>query len=249
MAGRRTADAVPAALSCTCTLIARDGTTGQMGIATASKFLAVGSVVPFLRPGVGAVAVQYRHEPRMAYEILEELESGVAPSDAADRAMKFFGEPENRQVAVLMANPQKGQQAYFAHTGESCPEWAGHHADENLVLVGNHLAGEAVLAAARKGFEACPSPHLAERLVEGLLAADRAGGDTRGKQAAAVKVVGNEAFQAPAVDLRVDDHHDATAELHRLWILFRRQTGTQTALPPPPPRSLPAENPAAETAE
>ncbi|MBE7463286.1 MAG: DUF1028 domain-containing protein [Planctomycetes bacterium] len=203
----------------TFSLVALDAATGQMGIATASRYLAVGAVVPFLRPGVGAVATQHHHEPRMAVEILDEMEAGVEPRDAAERALKFFGDADRRQLAVLMAAPQEGQQGHFAVTGKECQGYAGQIVTPDLIVVGNTLAGEEVLAEAEHGFRHSKSTHLGERLLEGLLAADRAGGDKRGKQAAAVKVVSTQANQLPVVDLRVDDHPDAPSELHRIYIL------------------------------
>ncbi|MCZ7645525.1 MAG: DUF1028 domain-containing protein [Planctomycetota bacterium] len=205
--------------SATFTLVAKDAASGQLGIATASRFLAVGAVVPFLRPGVGAVATQHHHEPRLAIEVLDELEAGVEPRDAVQRALKFFGHAERRQVAVLMAAPQEGQQGAYAYTGDACQAYASQLVSDDLIVLGNTLAGEEVLAAAERGFRQSNSPHLAERLLEGLLAADRAGGDARGKQAAAIKVAGSQAFQPASVDLRVDDHPDAPSELHRIFIL------------------------------
>lgn len=214
-------------ISSTYTLLAKDPATGHIGIAVASKFLAVGAAVPFLRPSVGGVATQHFHEPRLAFAILESLEAGVEAKDATERALKQFGQIENRQVAVLAALPPPGRPAIYVHTGTACEEWCGQRVGEDLIVLGNTLAGEQVLAEAERAFRACASPHLAERLVEGLLAADRAGGDRRGKQAASLKVVGNQGFQPPIVDLRVDDHPDAPLELHRLWILHRKLMGTQ----------------------
>ena len=213
-------------LSATFTLLARDSASGQMGIAVASRFLAVGAVVPFLRPGIGGVATQHFHDPRIAFAILESLEAGVTPRDAGEKALKQFGEAEKRQVAVLASTVTAGQASGFVHTGSECQAWSGERVSEDLIVLGNTLVGAQVLADAERAFRASGSPHLSERLLEGLLAGDRSGGDRRGKQAAALKVVGNQNFQPPIVDLRVDDHPEATLELHRIWILHRRRAGT-----------------------
>lgn len=214
----------------TYTLVARDPASGQLGIAVASRYLAVGSVVPFIRPGIGAVATQHHHDPRIAYAILDDLEAGVDPRDAVERALKFFGDTHNRQVAVMLAEPNEGQTPVFVYTGGDCQGFAGEIVGPNLVVMGNTLAGPRVLEEAERAFLASGSPHLSERLLDGLLAGERAGGDKRGKQAAALKVVGKQVYAATDIDLRVDDHSEAQNELHRLWILHRKMLGTQFLL-------------------
>ena len=214
-------------LSSTITLMAHLPATGELGIATASRCLAVGAVVPFLRSGVGAVATQHLHDPRIAFAILDDLEAGVDPKGALDRALRFFGEQERRQVAILMAAPQPGQTPGHAYTGSACEGWCGDRVNPGLILLGNSLANETVLAEAERGFKNSQSPHLSERLLDGLLAGQRAGGDKRGKQAAALRVVGGKTFTPPLIDLRVDDHPEAPNELHRIWILFQRQNAVR----------------------
>jgi uncharacterized Ntn-hydrolase superfamily protein len=211
-------------LTCTYTLLAQDPATGSMGVVTASACLAVGATVPFLRPGVGAVATQNLGDPRMAFAILDDLEAGVEPKDALERALKFFGDAEQRQLAVLMAAPQAGQVPYFAYTGPACEPFCGQVVSENLIALGCGMANEHVLPELEKGYRASSSPYFAERLIEGLLAAERAGGDKGGKQSASIKVVGAQSFQPPLVDLRVDDHPEAPGELHQIWMLFHRLT-------------------------
>lgn len=211
----------------TYTLVARDPASGQLGIAIASKYLAVGSVVPFIRPGVGAVATQHHHDPRIAIAILDDLEAGVDPRDALERALKFFGDAAQRQIAVMLAAPAEGQTPLHVHTGADCQGWCGDRINTDLIVLGNTLAGPQVLAEAERAFLASNSPHLSERLLEGLLAGDRAGGDKRGKQAAALKVCGTQPYSPTDIDLRVDDHTEAQNELHRLWILHRKMLGTQ----------------------
>lgn len=214
----------------TYTLLARDPASGRLGIAVASRYLAVGAVVPYIRPNVGAVATQHHHDPRIAHAILDDLEAGVDPRDAVDRALKFFGDASQRQVGVLLADPREGQSPLYVHTGSDCQGWCGERVNADLIVFGNTLAGPQVLAEAERAFLSSGSPHLPERLIEGLLAGDRAGGDKRGKQAAALKVLGKQAYSQADLDLRVDDHPDAQNELHRLWILHRKMMGTQFLL-------------------
>lgn len=214
----------------TYTLLARDSSTGQLGIAVASRYLAVGSVVPFIRPGVGAVATQHHHDPRIAYAVLDDLEAGVDPRDAVERALKFFGDAHNRQVAVMLAEPNESQAPVHVHTGMDCQGWCGERVSPDLIVLGNTLVGPDVLAEAERAFLSSGSPHLSERLLEGLIAGERSGGDKRGKQAAALKVMGKQMYAATDIDLRVDDHPEAQNELHRLWIMHRKLLGTQFLL-------------------
>ena len=235
-------------LTCTYTLLAQDPGTGEMGIVTASNCLAVGAVVPFLRPGVGAVATQNLNDPRIAFAILDDLEGGVEPKDALERALKFFGDAERRQVAILMAAPQAGQVPHYAYTGPACELWHGQQVSEGLIVLGNGLANERVLPEMEKGYRNSSSPYFAERLAEGLLAADRAGGDKGGKQSASIKVVGSQTFQPPLVDLRVDDHPEAPGELHQIWMLFHRlSAGKEPERMNPPTAPVPPGAPPPET--
>lgn len=227
---------------CTYTLLAREPETGNVGIVTASSCLCVGAVVPFMRAGVGAVAIQNLNDPRVAYAVMEELENGVDPKDAFERALKFFGRPEDRQVAVRAIAPREGHTVQYAVTGVSCLPWCGQIERDDLTILGNGLKGPKVLDAMEKGFRESRSKYFAERMIESLLAAERAGGDRRGKQSAAIKIVGTQNLQPPVVDLRVDDHPEASGELHHLWMLFHRATATRdsqrlTAPEPPEPPS------------
>jgi uncharacterized Ntn-hydrolase superfamily protein len=227
---------------CTYTMLAREPETGNVGIVTASSCLCVGAVVPFLRAGVGAVAIQNLNDPRVAYAVMEEIENGVDPKDAFERALKFFGRPEQRQVAIRAIAPQEGHPAQFAATGASCVPWCGQIERDDLMILGNGLKGPKVLEAMEKGFRESRSNYFAERMIESLLAAERAGGDRRGKQSAAIKIVTKQSFHPPVVDLRVDDHPEASGELQHLWMLFHRATATRdsqrlTAPEPPEPPS------------
>jgi len=223
---------------CTYTLLAHEPGTGNVGVVTASSCLCVGAVVPFLRSGVGAIAVQNLNDPRVAYAVMEELENGVDPKDAFERALKFFGQPEQRQVAIRSIAPQEGHPVQFAATGTACVPWCGQIERDDLVILGNGLKGPKVLEAMEQGYRESRSKYFAERMIESLLAAERAGGDRHGKQSAALKIVGTQSFLPPLVDLRVDDHPEPSGELHHLWMLFHRATAThdsQRLTPPEPP--------------
>jgi uncharacterized Ntn-hydrolase superfamily protein len=234
---------------CTYTLLAREPETGSVGIVTASSCLCVGAVVPFMRSGIGAVAVQNLNDPRVAYAVMESLENGVDPKDAFERALKFFGHPEERQVAIRSIAPQEGHSVHFAATGTACLPWCGQIEREDLVILGNGLNGSEVLNAMEQGYRESRSKYFAERMIESLLAAERAGGDRRGKQSAAIKIVGTQSLLPPLLDLRVDDHPEASEELHHLWMLFHRATATHDSqrLTPPeelePPSNGEAEHP------
>jgi len=226
---------------CTYTLLARDPETGNVGVVTASSCLAVGAVVPFLRSGLGAVATQNLNDPRVAFVVMEELENGVAPKDALARALKFFGRAEQRQVAIRSMAPQEGLPAQHVFTGPNCVPWCGHVERDDLIVLGNGLKGPNVLEAMERGFRESRSKYFPERMIESLLAAERAGGDQRGKQSAAIKIVGAQNFHPPVVDLRVDDHPEASGELHHLWMLLHRACAKRDAQrlnapePPEPP--------------
>lgn len=230
---------------CTYTLMARDPETGYLGVVTASSCLAVGAVVPFLRSGLGAVATQNLNDPRVAFVVMEELENGVDPKDALDRALKFFGRPEQRQVAIRSLAPQEGHPSQHVFTGPNCVPWCGHLEREDLIVLGNGLKGPKVLEEMEKGFRESRSKYFPERMIESLLAAERAGGDRRGKQSAALKIVGAQSMHPPVVDLRVDDHPEASGELQHLWMLLHRARAardTQRLAPPEPPEP-PSEGP------
>ena len=156
----------------TLTLIAKEAETGNLGIVTASRLTAGGAFIPFLNGGIGAVATQNLPEPRIASVMLEDLSAGVDPQAALERALRFFGWADQRQVGLVVALPQDGQLPALAFTGQNCLPWCGHRVHNDLVVLGNGLTGENVLITAESAFLGSPSPHLAERLIEGLLAGE-----------------------------------------------------------------------------
>jgi len=205
----------------TFSIVARSTDADSWGVAVASKFLAVGSVVPAAVAGLGAIAVQA--EPNVAWKglALSLLEEGATAPVALDRLVEDDDAPENRQVGIV---DQEGTAA--AHTGAGCLDWAGHRVGPGVTVQGNVLTGPEVLAAMLESWDAtADEPELARRLLAALVAGDRAGGDRRGRESAALLVVREEAgyggMDDVAVDLRVDDHPDPTTELGRLLELNR----------------------------
>ncbi|HVU77249.1 MAG TPA: DUF1028 domain-containing protein [Gaiellaceae bacterium] len=199
----------------TYSIAACDLDAGRWGVATQSKFLGVGSVVPWAEPGAGAVATQAYANPRYGPEGLALLREGADAEEVVRRLTEADGERDHRQLGVVDA---RGGSATF--TGPSCMDWAGGVAGPCFAAQGNILVGEETVAALATTFEATAGRPLAERLLECLAAAQAAGGDRRGQQSAALLVVerdgGYAGLSDTLVDLRVDDHPQPIAELARL---------------------------------
>jgi len=201
-----------------------DPATGDLGVAVASKFLAVGSVVPFARAGVGAIATQAFANTSYGPRGLELLRRGLSPDEVIRRLTRDDPQREQRQIGVV---DMKGRAATY--TGKSCIRWAGGIAGKHFAAQGNILTGEAVVKAMANTFQRT-SGELAVRLLTALEAGEKAGGDARGKQSAALLVVrkggGYAGFDDRYIDLRVDDHPDPIPELRRLLTMqlaMRRQ--------------------------
>lgn len=199
----------------TFSIVAADPEAGEVGIAVASRFFAVGSVVPWARAGVGAVATQSNANTTFGPRGLELLERGASARETLDVLLRADDGRDSRQVGVVAAD---GGSA--THTGTRCTAWAGGRSGPGYAAQGNILAGEAVVAALERRFLETKGRPLAERLLEALLAGDAAGGDARGRQSAAVLVArargGYNGFTDRAVDVRVDDHPDPMAEIARV---------------------------------
>ena len=207
----------------TFSLVARDPDNGDLGVATASKFLAVGAVVPYAVAEVAAVATQSYANTSFGPRAVDALLAGV-PLELVDRALKATDDGiAQRQYGIVAAD---GEAVSF--TGEGCHPWAGGVAKPGLAAQGNLLAGPQVIEALVAGFETHAGP-LPERLLAGLLAADRAGGDSRGRQSAALLVVreggGYGGWNDRYVDLRVDDDPDPVPRLQQLLKLQRLYFG------------------------
>ena len=195
---------------CACDLAA-----GQWGVATQSKFLAVGSVVPWAEPQVGAIATQSYANPRYGPDGLALLREGLSAEQVVARLTAADDDREVRQLGVVDG---EGRAATF--TGSGCHAWAGGRTGDAYAAQGNILVSGATVDALAATFEATRGRPLAERLLDCLDAAEAAGGDSRGRQSAALLVVerdgGYAGLSDSLVDLRVDDHEDPLGELRRI---------------------------------
>jgi uncharacterized Ntn-hydrolase superfamily protein len=195
--------------------VGSDPEAGEVGVAVASRFFAVGSVVPWARAGVGAVATQSNANTTFGPRGLELLERAVRPQEVLDVLLRADAGRDKRQVGAVSADG-----ASATYTGTSCTAWAGGRQGPGYAVQGNILTGEGVVSAMEKRFLETKGRPLAERLLEALLAGDAAGGDSRGRQSAAILVVrdkgGYNGFTDRAIDVRVDDHADPFGEIARI---------------------------------
>ena len=209
----------------TFSIVALDPSTGDLGVAVQSKYLAVGAVVPWLAAGAGAIATQAQANTDYGPVGLELLRQGYSASEVVARLTSDDPQATVRQVGVVDAD---GGVANY--TGEQCQPWAGAAAGKTHTAQGNIIAGPKVVAAMVSAFEAS-SHGFAERLLMALEAGQQAGGDRRGQQAAALVVVstgaGHSGYNDRIVDLRVDDHAAPIAELRRLLELYWDAHGGQ----------------------
>ena len=205
---------------CACDLEAQ-----HWGVAVQSKFLAVGSIVPWAEPRVGAVATQAWANPRYGPDGLALLREGLAADDVV---AQLTGADEGRAERQLGIVDGLGRAA--SYTGEGCSEWAGGRTGSGYAAQGNILVSEETVDALAGTFEASSERPLAERLLDCLDAAQAAGGDRRGQQSAAILVVGPEQGYAGLsdvlVDLRVDDHERPLEELRRLYAIHQELFGS-----------------------
>ncbi len=193
----------------TWSIVAREAETGRFAIAIASRFFAVGSLCPWTRAGVGAVATQARVNPLYGPAILDLMADGLAPEAAIARVQAADEGRVHRQVHAIDA---RGRNA--AVTGRTCVEWCGHALADEVSVAGNMLAGAAVVTSTLAAYHAGAGLPLAERLLAAMDAGEAEGGDKRGRQSAAVVIQGAEPFAD--LDLRVDDSPAPLTELRRL---------------------------------
>ena len=208
----------------TYSIAACDLDAGQWGVATQSKFLAVGSVVPWAAPHLGAIATQAYANPRYGSEGLVLLREGLSAEDVVERLTAADRGRDQRQLGVV---DNQGRSASF--TGKECLDWAGGRTGPCYAAQGNILVSAETVDAIAETFEASQGP-LVERLLGSLDAGQAAGGDRRGQQSAAILVVerdgGYAALSDILVDLRVDDHEVPIEELRRLYDLHDHLFGT-----------------------
>ena len=209
----------------TYSICACDLETGQWGVATQSKFLAVGSVVPWAAPHVGAIATQSYANPRYGPDGLELLRTGLAAQEVVEQLTAADADSALRQLGVVDGD---GRGATF--TGRECHEWAGGLAGPGYAAQGNILVSAETVDALVETFLGTTGQPLVERLLDCLDAAEAAGGDRRGRQSAALLVVEQNGGYAglcdTLVDLRVDDHADPLGELRRVHAIHEQLFGS-----------------------
>ncbi len=202
----------------TYSIVAFDHDTKSLGVAVQSKFISVGSVVPWATWNAGAIATQAYANTSYGPAGLQLLKDGYSPAEALKKLTSADRGKEHRQIGIV---DRKGRAVTF--TGKKCMDWAGGVTGDGYAAQGNILVGEETVEAMASTFENCRDS-FPEKLIRCLHAAQRAGGDRRGMQSAAILVVKNRGgyagFNDRYVDLRVDDHVSPIEELERVFHLF-----------------------------
>lgn len=200
----------------TYSIVAREPETGHLGIAVASRFFAVGGMVPHVRGGIGAVATQAFVNPLNGVDGLAMLAEGIAPDDTVKKLNARDEGRENRQFHLIDG---KGRNAAF--TGAKCIDWAGHLVRDNVSVAGNMLAGPQVVDETMTAYERGVGKPFAERLLDAMQSGETAGGDKRGRQSAALVIYRDQDY--PWLSIRADDHADPLAELWRLYAVAKER--------------------------
>lgn len=204
----------------TYSIAARDPITGQMGVAVQSHHFGVGPIVPWGEAGVGVVATQSIVEVGYGPRGLDAMRGGRTARESLDALLSEDPMAAVRQVAMIDANG-----TVAVHTGAGCVQHAGHEVEGQTSAQANMMATPTVWSAMLAAYSASTEPDLAGRLCAALDAGEREGGDIRGRQSAAILVVGATRTERPwdhrLVDLRVDDHPDPLGELRRLLNVSR----------------------------
>jgi uncharacterized Ntn-hydrolase superfamily protein len=206
----------------TWSIIARNELTGQIGIAVATRFFAVGARVPHIAAGFGGIATQALVNPYYGIDGVRLLREGHSPDDIVKMLIAADAGRESRQLHVMDAGGR-----IASHTGRECVDWCGHIEGNGFSIAGNMLAGPRVLDDTAKAYAANTTLPFPQRLIAAMHAGEAAGGDKRGRQSAALLIHGDEEWSD--LDLRVDDHTDPLGELERLeavsrerWVHFRK---------------------------
>jgi uncharacterized Ntn-hydrolase superfamily protein len=200
----------------TFSIVAHCRRTGQLGVAVATAVPAVGALCPYIRPGVGAVSTQSWVNTYLAIAALDAMAAGASAEQALETVLETDEGRDLRQLGVVDAS---GGVANWS--GGQCTPWAGQMEIQGCTVQGNMLTGPAVLRAMVSAFADCQAFDLAERLMLALEAGQKAGGDKRGRQSAALKVYGTEDY--PLIDLRVDEHAHPIPELRRVFTIAQLQ--------------------------
>jgi uncharacterized Ntn-hydrolase superfamily protein len=204
----------------TYSIAACDLEADQWGVATQSKFLGVGSVVPWAEPQVGAIATQAWANPRYGPDGLALLREGVSAEEVVERLTSADEGRDHRQLGVV-----DGEGGSASFTGAECMDWAGGRTGPSYAAQGNILVSAETVDAIAETFEATAGRPLAERLLDCLDAAQAAGGDRRGQQSSALLVVerdgGYAGLSDSVVDLRVDEHQLPLEELRRIYAMHQ----------------------------
>jgi uncharacterized Ntn-hydrolase superfamily protein len=213
IAGSLCAEGIHAPVA-TFSIVARDSVTGELGVAVASRFFAVGAVVPWAKADAGAVATQAYANTTFGPKGLNLLTAGLDPDEVLQALLGSDTDPERRQIGLVAADGRS-----ITYTGKRCVAWAGGRHGRNYAVQGNILTGEDVVIAMEAAFLSTRGT-LADRMYAALVAGDAKGGDSRGKQSAAMIVVKKNAgyggYTDRAIDIRVDDHSEPFVELGRL---------------------------------
>jgi len=215
----------------TWSIVAHDPESGAFAVAVTTCAFAVGASCPHVRAGVGAVSTQSFTNRYLAPAVLDGLARGLTPAAAIEGAL--VGD-DGKSLRQIHAVDRQGRSA--AWTGESCVAWAGSRSGPGFSVAGNMLAGEPVVVETAATFASATAMPLPERLMLALDAGEAVGGDRRGRQSAAMKLVTTEDF--PDLDIRVDDHAAPLTELRRLLGIWRRERAP--GLPFAPRKSNPA---------
>jgi uncharacterized Ntn-hydrolase superfamily protein len=202
----------------TYSIVAADLEAEQWGVAVQSKFLSVGSVVPWAEPHIGAIATQAYANPRYGPNGLQLLREGLSAQEAVERLTSADEGRDHRQLGIV-----DGQGNAATYTGKECLDWAGGRTGAGYATQGNILVSAETVDALAESFEGSVGQPLAERLIDCLAAAQAAGGDSRGQQSSALLVVERDGGYAQmsdvVVELRVEDHERPIEELRRIYVL------------------------------
>ena len=200
----------------TFSIAARCPRTGMFGVAVSTAVPCVGGIVPYIKPGLGAIATQSWVNPYLGIDGLVLLEQGLSAEACLDKLMADDPGRTVRQLGIVDA-----QGRVAAHTGSDCVDWAGHKTGRQFTVQGNMLVGAATIDAMAEAAAASEASPLHERLMLVLEAGQAAGGDKRGKQSAALKVFNKEHYAW--LDVRVDEHRHPVAELRRVFEIAKQQ--------------------------